>query len=260
MNIEQHGLDAAVTGGLSRQLRERHGDLFHLGDRCAQLGLDLAARLPEARTTRQVVVGQFFARALSHFQGAFLLAETGMAIESLTLSRSLIETCFVMLAIVEDAVTLEELQLHDLAVRLKHANVLRTSRNYPNVAPMRSTLDAFAEKAAGAREISFQEFAKRGKALGAYDGLYRHLSNHALHATLSAVDDYLEKVGDAQFAVVFRPLTERTDAAVQTACVGMIIAAQAIARTGLGTPEIDARTTEIWTSYVTLAGGQNPWA
>jgi hypothetical protein len=157
-------------------------------------------------------------------------------------------------------VSLEELYQHDRAVRLKHANVLRTSRNYPNVAPMRSTLHAFAEESADAKEIGFQEFAKRGKALAAYDGLYRHLSNHALHATLSAVDDYLEKVGDGQFAVVFRPLTEKTDAAIQTACVGMVIAATAIARTGLGTPELDARTTEIWTSYLTLNGGQSPWA
>ncbi|CAJ7708950.1 Uncharacterised protein [Burkholderia pseudomallei] len=260
MNIRQHGLDAAVTAGLSRELRERHADLFRLGDQCAQVGVDLAARLAEARSKRQIIVGQFFARTLSHFQGAFLLAETGMAIESLTLSRSLVETCFVMLAIVEDAVTPEELLQHDLAMRLKHANVLRTSRNYPNVAPMRSTLDAFAEKAAGAKEIGFQEFAKRGKALAAYDGLYRHLSNNALHATLSAVEDYLVKADDVRFAVVFRPLIEKTGVAVLTACVGIIIAAKATARTGLSTPEIDAAVSEIWEAYVALDAQHNPWS
>jgi len=37
--MRQHGLDAAVTAGLSRQLRERHADLFRLGDQCAQVGL-----------------------------------------------------------------------------------------------------------------------------------------------------------------------------------------------------------------------------
>ncbi|TCP10653.1 hypothetical protein EV683_1201 [Crenobacter luteus] len=82
----------------------------------------MSALLPLARASRQIVVSQFFARALSHFEAGLLLAESGMTIESLTISRGLLETCFVMLAIAENAVTFDELLSHDNAMRLKHAN------------------------------------------------------------------------------------------------------------------------------------------
>jgi hypothetical protein len=130
--FEQNGVAGSSAEDLRTRLRAEHASLFRFADHCARAALDVAAQLPLARASRQMVVSQFFARALSHFQGALMLAESGMAIESLTLSRSLVETCFVMLAIVEDAVTPGELLSHDDAMRLKHANVLRKSKDLSN--------------------------------------------------------------------------------------------------------------------------------
>jgi hypothetical protein len=169
--FEQYGFSGSSAADLRIHLRAEHASLFQFADQCARVALDVAALLPLARANRQIVVSQFFARALSHFQGALMLAESGMAIESLTLSRSLVETCFVMLAIVENAVTPSELLSHDDAMRLKHANVLRKSKDYPNVEPYRAELDAFAERVTGAKEVGFYEFARRGKTLATYDGL-----------------------------------------------------------------------------------------
>lgn len=129
-NFEQNGFSGSSAADLQTRLRTEHSSLFRFADQCAHVALDVAALLPLARANRQIVMSQFFARALSHFQAALMLAESGMTVESLTLSRSLLETCFVMLAIAENAVSPGELLGHDNAMRLKHANVLRKSKDY----------------------------------------------------------------------------------------------------------------------------------
>lgn len=258
--FEQNGFSGSSAADLRIHLRAEHASLFQFADQCARVALEVAALLPLVRANRQIVVSQFFARAPSHFQGALMLAESGMAIESLTLSRSLVETCFVMLAIVENAVTPSELLSHDDAMRLKHANVLRKSKDYPNVEPYRAELDAFAERVTGAEEIGFYEFARRGKALATYDGLYRHLSNHALHATLSAVDDYLAKGVDSNHYVQYRPLLEKIPASVLTACVGILLAGFACEKAGISTPIISKALSETWAEYESLYEAHRPWS
>ncbi|HEX7913659.1 MAG TPA: DUF5677 domain-containing protein [Paraburkholderia sp.] len=258
--FERNDFAGSSAADLRTRVRAEHASLFRFADQCARVALDIAALLPLARASRQIVVSQFFARALSYYQGGIMLAESGMAIESLTLSRSLLETCFVMLAIVENAVTPGELLSHDDAMRLKHANVLRKSKDYPNVEPYRAELDAFAERVAGAKEIGFYEFARRGKALATYDGLYRHLSNHALHATLSAVDGYLVKGADGKHYVQYRSLREKTPASALTACAGILLAGFACERAGISTPIISKTLSGTWAEYESLYEAHRPWS
>ena len=54
----------------------------------------------------------------------------------------------------------------------------------------------------GATAIDMREFARRGNALAAYDGLDRHLSHHASHPPLSAVNDYLVDGADSVDAMI----------------------------------------------------------
>ncbi|WP_175697760.1 DUF5677 domain-containing protein [Burkholderia ambifaria] len=245
---------------LRNRLRAQHAELFQFGDRCMCVVLDVAALLRLARASRQIVISQFFARAASHFQAGFMLAECGMAIESLTLSRSVFETCFVMLAIAEDAVTPEQLLSHDNAMRLKHANALLKSKDYPIGEPYRETLDAFVQSVSGAKEISFYDFARLGKALATYDGLYRHLSHHALHSTLSAVDDYLAKDADGKHYVHFRPLLEKTPAAILTICAGILLACFACEKALVCTPDTSETLSRAWAEYESLYEKHRPWA
>ncbi|MCY0853099.1 DUF5677 domain-containing protein [Cupriavidus sp. D39] len=122
--FEQEGF--AGDGGASLRLgqRERYEELFAFADECSRLTMKVAALLPDATTKRQLVVSLFFARCTSHYQAAMNLAEGGMTVESLVLSRGLVETFFVLAAIAEDAVTPGELVGHDNASRVKHANAL----------------------------------------------------------------------------------------------------------------------------------------
>lgn len=257
--LEQRDFSYDRAADLRTSLHSEYLSLFQFADRCMSVSFDIAALLPLARASRQIVVSQFFARSLAHFQGGLMLAESGMAVESLTLSRSLLETVFVMNAIAEDAVTPGELFRHDDAMRLKHANALRKSKDYPNVEPFRSQLDAYAERVVGAKEISFYEFAKRGNALATYDGLYRHLSNFALHATLSAVDDYLTKDAEGKQYVLYRPFVEKTPAAVLTACIGIILAGSACEKAKISTPLIAGALAGLWADYQPLYDQHHPW-
>ncbi|MBJ9920529.1 MULTISPECIES: DUF5677 domain-containing protein [Burkholderia cepacia complex] len=259
-NFERYGLAGDGAANLRSRLRVEHADLFQFGDRCMRIVLDVTALLPLARASRQVVVSQFFARAASHFQAGLMLTECGMAIESLTLSRSLFETCFVMLAIAENAVMPDELLSHDNAIRLKHANALLNSKDYPNVEPYRETLETFVRRVSGAKEIGAYEFARRGKALAMYDGPYRHLSHQALHATLSAVDDYLAKDADGKHYVHYRPLLEKTPAAVLTICAGILLACFACDKASVCTPDTSETLSRAWAEYESLYEKHRPWS
>lgn len=256
---DQNGSADSGAASLQQQLHTEHAELFQFAARCRHLALDVAALMPHARATRQIVVSQFFARAVSHFEAAMVLAERGLAIESLTLTRSLVETSFVMLAIAEDAVMPAELIGHDNAMRLRHANALLNSKDYPNVEPFREALESFAAGLAGAKEIGIYEFARRGKALAQYDGLYRLLSNHALHATLSAVDAYLEVDVNGQHHVRYRPLIEKTQAALATACQGVLIACHASELAKVCTAETSAELSSAWAEFVALDAKLKLW-
>ncbi|WP_131863204.1 hypothetical protein [Crenobacter luteus] len=139
-------------------------------------------------------------------------------------------------------------------------NALRNSKNYPNVEPYRAELEAFAKRVEGAKEIGFHEFARRGEALAAYDGLYRHLSHHALHSTLSAVDDYLAKEADGEYHVLYRPLLKKIPASVLTSCAGILIASFACEKAKISTPAISKSIAALWAEYESLYNELQPWA
>lgn len=261
-NFEAFRISGEQAADVRTSQRSKYPDIFVFADRCADIidGAVARARLQSLRQPKEMVTGLFLARATSHFHAARMLGEAGLTIESLTLSRSLFETCFVMLALAEGAVSLEELKSHDDAMRLKHANVLRNSNSYPEVERFKEVLNAFAQNVAESKEIGFYEFARRGNALAAYDGLYRHLSNHALHSTLSAVDDYLVPDVSRKYVVQYRPLLEKTSAAVLTACAGVLIAGFAAQKAGIFSDEDATVIAQTWEAYEALYSLYRPWA
>lgn len=260
MAFEQEDFAGASASERVSDPYQKYAELFEFSTGCTRLALSVSALLPEAKTKRQIVIGLFFARCVSHYQAAMLLAERGMTIESLSLSRGLLETVFVMLAIAEDAVAPGELARHDAASRVKHANALLNSKDYPNVLPFLEQLGDFVEQSKGSAFIDMREFARRGKALAAYDGLYRHLSHHASHPSLSAVDDYLVDGEDGRLHVQFRPLLDKTPATVLSACTGILLACFACDKTGLKTEQISNLVAVTWSRYESLYEQYRPWA
>ncbi|RQP98904.1 hypothetical protein DF164_31370 [Burkholderia stagnalis] len=240
--------------------RQRNGELFDFADKCARLALEIAGRLPSAKNKRQLVTGAFFARCVSHFQAAMLLAESGMTLESLSMSRGLLETVFVMLAIVEDAVSPSELAAHDYASRVKHANTLLNSKDYDNIEQFKEELRAFSSLYVDSTTIDMREFARRGKALAAYDGLYRHLSHHAAHPSLSAVDEYFGKHAGGKVSVRLKPLLAKTPAAVLSATTAMLLACFACEKCELSVADTNAKLAQTWSECEGLDQRYRPWA
>lgn len=261
MRFDQEGGFSGTSGARLRSAQiQNYGDLFSFSDECTQLALTVSALLPELKIKRQLVVGLFFARCLSHYQAGISLAQGGMVIESLSLSRGLFETVFVMLAIAEDAVEPGELARHDAASRVKHANALLNSKDYPNVKPFVEQLGDFVHQYAGSTTIDMREFARRGNALAAYDGLYRHLSHHASHPSLSAVVDYLIRGEEGRLQAQFRPLLDKTPAAVLSACAGILLACFAIDKVGVKTIDTNTTVNLAWARFEALYEYHNPWS
>jgi hypothetical protein len=251
------------AGGSGAALRHEqvnnNRELFDFAGRCSQLGMKIAALLPDAEEKSTIVAALLFARSLSHFQAAVCLAEGGMTVEALVLCRGLVETAFVISALAEGAVTPQELASHDAASRVKQANSLLKTNSYPNVSPFKSQLNHFVSKNAGSTAIDMHEFARRGNALALYDGLYRHLSHHAAHPSLSAVDPYLVDMPIGQIRAKFIPLLDYTAQAILSACAGILVSCFACDKAGIRTPETNASGTQMWQDYENLYSIYKPW-
>jgi hypothetical protein len=75
--------------------RTQYADAFGLADRLSRVAQQvmLSAEVSTG-DKRALLILLFFARALSSFQGALLLAERGVTVEAQTLARSCLESAF----------------------------------------------------------------------------------------------------------------------------------------------------------------------
>ncbi|QQN26698.1 DUF5677 domain-containing protein [Pseudomonas syringae group genomosp. 3] len=261
MSFDTEGFRGASGVYIREAQLQRHHELFTFAESCSKLAVEITALLPKSRGKTKLAVSLFFARCTSNFQAAVCLAEGGMTIEALGIGRSLLETFFVLNALAEEAVTADELITHDYASRRKHANaILDKIKIYENAAPFEKKLRDLVSENTGSTEINFQSLATKGNALAIYDGLYRHLSHHAAHPSLSATEPYLVELPSGQSHVQFRPILDYTPRAVLSACAGILISCFACDKAGIRTPETNAAGTRLWEVYETLYGTYDPWA
>jgi hypothetical protein len=253
------GFSGASGAALRLEQVYNNRELFEFAAQCSQFAMKLTSLLPDTEEKSKLVIGLLFARSVSHFQAALSLAEGGMTVEALVLCRGLVETAFVISAVAEGAVTPQELASHDNAERIKHANTLLRASSYPNVAPFKDKLNQFVSKNEGATGIDMREFARRGNALALYDGLYRHLSHHAAHPSLSSVDPYLVDTPAGQPRAKFIPLLHYTSQAILSACAGILVSCFSADKAGIRTPETNASGTQLWSEYEALYSKYKPW-
>jgi len=240
--------------------RRKYADLFVLADQCTSLSLQLSKSISTPLNRKRSVMALYLYRCISHYRASTSLAEGGMTIESFAIARGLLETTFVMLAIAEDAVSPQELAQHDEGARRKHANALLKSNDYPNIVAYEQQLRDFVEEKEGSSTIDMREFARRGNALAVYDGLYRHLSHQASHPSLSAIDDYLSKETDGKLRLHFRPLIDKTPAALLSAAAGILLACFACEKVDIKISGTDRSIQATWSEYEQLYEKHQPWA
>jgi hypothetical protein len=260
MSFDAEGFTGESAASIRREQLEKYAELFTFAKACSKLAVDITHLLPDSEDRMALTSRLFFARCTSHFQAAVCLAEGGMTIEAMVLCRSLIETFFVLNALAEGVVTPAELLSHDGASKKSHANALLNRKGiYPAVGPHEEELKSFVAEKAGANEIKLFDFAQKGKALAAYDGLYRTLSHHAAHPSLSAVDPYLVESSD-RVHVQFRPIVDHTPRAIISACIGILMCCFACDKLGARTPETNEIGARLWEEFMALNSAYDPWA
>lgn len=259
MSFDIDGFSGPGGEAVRLQQMVQHRALFDFAEKCSRLAMQTAALLPDVKGSRAIAVGLFFARCVSHFQAAINLSAGGMTVEALVICRGLVETSFVMCALSENAVTLEELVSHDDAIRAKMANSFLTTNSYANVKPFEKRLKELVAEKKGGAEISLYHLAKKGNALALYDGLYRHLSHFAAHPSVSSVDAYIV-ASPAGHRAKFMPLLDYTSRAILSACAGVLICCFASDKAGIRTPQTNASGTQLWDEYEELYAAYDPWA
>ncbi|MCA8182526.1 DUF5677 domain-containing protein [Burkholderia vietnamiensis] len=260
IRFNEEGFAGRSIATLNKIQRERFPDLFAFADGCSSVAMQLMRLFGTEMNRRTLTMKQYFCRSVSHYQAAASLAGGGMAIESMVLTRGLFETAFVMIAIATDKVTWDELSSTDFAGKTKHAKVLlKDMKRYPGIEVHSELLMDFAAQHAGATAIDLYEFARRGDALAAYDGVYRILSHTVAHPSLSAVDVYICDEGDGQRSLDYRPIVEQTPRAVLSSCHGILLACSSVETIGIRTPETNTAIAFALTELERLNTKYNPW-
>jgi Family of unknown function (DUF5677) len=233
-------------------------DLFAFAHECSATAMKtVLLHLPTGN--RGVSVGIMFARCIAQFQGAIILAERGLPIESMLLTRALYETNFVLGALANKKVTPKELADGDFGNRKKIGNVLLPIAKNESSPEQHAKLAAFIAENAEAKSLSLEEMARRAEMQLIYDGIYRHLSHFAAHPSVTAASGYFVELPDGRGHVAFRPFTSDTPKAIIAACSGIMIACSAFEKAVQTNSEINTEIKSRLDREEVLYQKYRPW-
>jgi hypothetical protein len=214
MSLQIDGYLSQDIGKWIAKHRAEHATTFALADRLSRVGQQvmLGAEVSKG-DDRALLILLFFARALSSFQGALLLAERGMTSEAQTLARSCLESAFFLGATAADASFADRLASSHTEYHKKRATWL-TSREpvVTGLSPeqldeLRRLLDILA--ATPAASLQIKQAAETAHMLEVYETVYRDLSNRAAHPTLDSLRRHIELDDhDSLVALRFGPETK----------------------------------------------------
>ena len=238
MGFETDGFLGKDTDCLVGKLRIEFRDLFEFAHDCSAMAMKLNS-LPNSTDDFGVSKRVMFARCIAQFQGAIILAERGLSIESMVLARALFETDFVLGALASEAITPEELANSDLSNRKTIGKALLPMADAHSPESHQVKLKAFIADNAELKPISFIYMAKRAGMQSVYDGPYRFLSHFAAHPSITAASGYFVKQPNGHEDVSFHPLISNTSKAVTFACTGIILGCSTFEKTIHQTQELN---------------------
>jgi hypothetical protein len=129
---------------------------------------------------------------------------------------------------------------HDLASRKKQAGVLLPQAERLGFAEHRERLESFISENHNATALILSNLAKVGGLQVIYDGLYRHLSHHAAHPSISAADSFLVQPPDDEAHAEFRFDPDGTSDALHWTCHALLIACATFEKACGTTPEVNS--------------------
>ncbi len=260
MSFSTQGFLADQGLVIEQELLEKYAELFEFTIKCSDISIKITGLFSNANNKQQISANLLFSRAVSHFQAAIILAKNGFSVESLVLSRGILETVFTLGAISTGAVTAADLLSQDLNSRKKHANALLKKIHIPVVgAHYREDLTRFIKKNMDSSELTLYDLADKSGMLAVYDGLYRHLSHHAAHPSISSMEQFIVDTPDGESHVEFQRGFSKIPAALIAACHGILLVCSAYEHAVTTTAEINTAINGCLQNFEEISTRYRPW-
>ncbi|MFN4017573.1 MAG: DUF5677 domain-containing protein [Reyranella sp.] len=193
MSLDRDGFLSVDLDCLKDRVRWDCPDVAGLVYDVSALGqklLPTTASLPQTR--QNLLAGVLFLRGLQSVQGAILMIERGMDLESRTLVRSAFETLFYLGAAAKEEEFVEDFMrdhIHrvDKLARAHRELSLAPEEDY---AKLNTAIEEARDIAGAGRALSIRDAAKRAGMDTSYQGFYRGLSNDSAHPTVMSVSSH----------------------------------------------------------------------
>jgi hypothetical protein len=218
------------------QIRTQQKPWFDLTEKLNRLAMSVLLRgVPKA--PEELYIATLYARAVTMFQGAVLLAERGMAAESRTLVRGCAETAIALGCTRRDKTFPRQLDDDHERHRVALANDLLNNlpEDDPNVSATqrddlrRLVAEISAQYApSGPRKINWAVASSKAAMIDLYMTVYRQTSSDAAHVSLRSVDRHV--VSNASGTITgfqFRPYPEEVADTLSMAIAGLFHATEA---------------------------------
>jgi hypothetical protein len=259
-SVRRHGFLSPIFSVVIEHCRTEHHEWFEFAEGVNRLCLRLLWSLqPKRRKNQQLVVSILFARCLSAFQGAILLAERGMILESRYVLRALLETTFALVANASDKDFCEN-YIHDddhrlltlvnaclrLPPEMKRFHKLEEEELERTKERAKRAIEARKSKA-----LKVATIAARAGLMSHYDTIYRILSN-AAHASVRDLDYHIIPTPDDEIDKLgWGPQVAKVPDSIMQACDYLLIACRGVLET-FQRPELENQFAALHRRFNTL--------
>ncbi len=242
-----------------RRIRRHYRQEFQLVHRLNRVGQRrfMAVTCPPDDNIALLVL-LLFARTLSAFQGAAIMAERGMIIEARTLARSCFESVFVLGALENDPTFVDRLVGADNSYRKHAADTLKSNSHlYSHLTPnqkleIEKLQEFLSDPDTKLAKIIFDQAASKAGLDGQYEMFYRELSYNAAHPTVESLRQHL--IFDSQDNVVsLRFVPDRSELSTVVAeMTTALFTALGLLDKRFPMPETDAEFEACWRLHLGL--------
>ncbi len=168
-------------------------DVLHHAQACVKTAMQMRAFFEDAtQTTEGIAAHALFLRCVDHFQAAVILSQRGLDVEALSLTRGIVETTFIIGALLEGFLTTAELERFDLAQKAKNAREMSEFLSREASIDLQQKMSEYGDKYKGPTDVRLQQLAQKIGMSELYDGNFRTLSHVATHPSMSSIQKYLK--------------------------------------------------------------------
>lgn len=236
MPFDKYGFLGKQIDEISDNIYREHKDFFDIAfELNAFANLTKHTLSANNKNGQQVISACLFIKILNGFQSVVLLLRKGLISEGKIITRTILESLFILKTICEDEEATQKYVITDEAKREKLLNIVLDKTKADIFESIRENINPFdlerlkkENKARGVKDISAWDWADKSKLLSHYETAYRVLSDE-VHSTPRSLENYVQvnEKGDIN-AFDCRPQTKDLNRTLSTACIVLVMALESI--------------------------------